>query len=163
MTSRQASAGSLAAQLFRLNSLGLDEAEGAIVERGAKLRFNFSVQPFVGAREYQCRIDLPRVAHSVHAYVLHPDLTALADGQRPPHIYGYDGGRTKLCLFMPGAGEWHAGLWLSETIVPWTVEWLRYYEMWLIDGLWHGGGEHPDTKPRRRYGIRGKQLRGYAT
>lgn len=157
MIGRAATAPTLAAQLVRLNSLRLANADGAVLERGGKLRFDFSVQPFVGSREYRCRIELPRARHNPHPYVLSPDLQALADGRRPPHIYDYNRGRTRLCLFMPGDGEWHAGLWLSETIVPWTVEWLRYYELWLVNGVWHGGGEHPETEPRRRYGIRRKR------
>ena len=163
MIGRPTTARTLAAQLHHLNSLGLANAIGAVIDRGGKLRFDFNVQPFVGAREYQCRIELPRAGHNPDAYVLWPDLKALADGQFPPHIYDHNAGRTKLCLFMPGGGEWRAGFWLSETIVPWTIDWLRYYEIWLVDGTWHGGGEHPDTEPRRRYGIRGKRSQSRLT
>ena len=34
---------------------------------------------------------------------------------------------------------------LSKTIVPWTVEWLYFYELWLATGEWYGGGDHPST------------------
>jgi len=45
-----------------------------------------------------------------------------------------------LCLYDHRIEEWHSGLFLSETIVPWTAEWLFYYEAWLIDpeGRWFG-------------------------
>ena len=29
---------------------------------------------------------------------------------------------------------------ISSTIIPWTSEWLYYYEIWLINGDWLGGG-----------------------
>ena len=34
-------------------------------------------------------------------------------------------------------------MFLSETIIPWAIEWLKYYELWRITGKWLGGGiEH---------------------
>jgi hypothetical protein len=36
---------------------------------------------------------------------------------------------------------------LAYTVVPWTSEWLVFYELWLITGEWLGGGTHP--APRR--------------
>ncbi|SJM35583.1 conserved hypothetical protein [Mesorhizobium delmotii] len=32
---------------------------------------------------------------------------------------------------------------LDQSIVPWTSLWLFYFEDWLTDGEWRGGGEHP--------------------
>ncbi len=52
--------------------------------------------------------------------VLHPDA---------PHRY-QDG---SLCLYYPRDGDWHAGRFIAETIVPWAAEWLFYYEAWLLD------------------------------
>lgn len=148
---------SLTAQLLRLNSLGCDNAVGAVIELGGKMRFDFSLQPSEISRVYHCRIELPRAGNEPCAYVLSPDLLELANGQRAPHIYDQSGGRTKLCLFTPKNIEWHKSMWLSETLVPWTAEWLRYYEMWLADGIWQGGGEHPEVAPRKRFGIRGRR------
>jgi hypothetical protein len=31
----------------------------------------------------------------------------------------------------------------AVTIIPWTIEWLFFYETWLATGEWHGGGKHP--------------------
>lgn len=154
MAGPQVGARPLAAQLLRLSALDLPGARGAVVDRGAKLRFDFSVRPFVGAREYGCRLELERAARGASAYVLKPDLQPLASGRRPPHIYDCSAGRTKLCLYTPDDGDWHPSMWLSETMVPWAIEWLRYFELWLIDGEWYGGGEHPKVEPRRRYGVR---------
>lgn len=32
---------------------------------------------------------------------------------------------------------------LSQTIVPWSADWLACYELWLMTGRWTGGGRHP--------------------
>lgn len=145
---------SLAMQAHRLRDLGLDGARADVIRAGAQLRFDFTARPLVGARAYRCSVEMHRSGSPVAAYVLSPDLKQLSGGKRPPHIYAHSAGRTKLCLYMPVTGEWHSGMWLSETFVPWTFEWLRYFELWLIDGEWHGGGEHPKPEERGRCGVR---------
>ena len=42
----------------------------------------------------------------------------------------------RLCLYDPASDEWHPGLSLADTIVPWTAEWLWRYEFWLQAGIW---------------------------
>jgi hypothetical protein len=32
---------------------------------------------------------------------------------------------------------------IDQTIVPWAILWLFYYEEWLVSDDWKGGGEHP--------------------
>lgn len=36
---------------------------------------------------------------------------------------------------------------IANTIVPWTSEWLFYYEIWLATGQWHGGGHSSAETP----------------
>lgn len=59
-----------------------------------------------------------------------------------------------LCLFDPLKFEWYPGDTVSDTIVPWTVDWLACYEVWLATGRWTGGGRHPGpnrgSRVRRR-------------
>lgn len=43
---------------------------------------------------------------------------------------------------MPGLHERH----LYEWVVPWTSEWLVYYELWKLDGVWHGPVEDPNVE-----------------
>jgi hypothetical protein len=43
-----------------------------------------------------------------------------------------------LCLFDPRERSWSNRDNLHETIIPWTAEWLVYYELFLISGVWHG-------------------------
>lgn len=66
-------------------------------------------------------------------YVLDP---VLDPGHRAtlPHVYEND----RLCLYTPG--EWYPTMWLSQTILPWTSEWLFHYEVWRTTDRWVGGG-----------------------
>lgn len=68
--------------------------------------------------------------------VLDPEPVQRAHGQRNPHLNG-DG---TICLYDPDAEEWDDRQPLALTILPWTAEWLLFYEWWLATGEWHGGG-----------------------
>ncbi|MEZ5659385.1 MAG: hypothetical protein R3E83_12920 [Burkholderiaceae bacterium] len=35
---------------------------------------------------------------------------------------------------------------IADTIVPWTYEWLFYFEEWLVSDEWKGGGRHPEVR-----------------
>lgn len=49
----------------------------------------------------------------------------------------------RLCLYYPKYQEWSKDMLLSDTIIPWTIDWLYFYELWRITGKWLGGGvEH---------------------
>lgn len=58
-----------------------------------------------------------------------------------PHVYNRSAD-PYLCLFDPRRGEWSGWKAISQTIVPWTIDWLACYEDWLFTGVWHGGGAH---------------------
>ena len=47
-----------------------------------------------------------------------------------------------LCLYDPKKQEWDYSYSVSDTIAPWTIEWLACYEGWLATGEWTGGGRH---------------------
>jgi hypothetical protein len=74
-------------------------------------------------------------------FVIEPNLQELALGRKLPHVYEQNPPR--LCLYLPRTGEWHRSMMISETIVPWTVLWLFYFEEWLESDNWKGGGMHP--------------------
>ncbi|MFD1786476.1 hypothetical protein ACFSC3_02710 [Sphingomonas floccifaciens] len=71
-----------------------------------------------------------------------------------PHIYGpHDDPRgADLCLFHPRSRDWTDDMLLAESIVPWTAEWLFYYEMWLVTGLWGGDEAEHGAVPVTRQG-----------
>ncbi len=60
-----------------------------------------------------------------------------------PHYY-HD--KQALCLY--DAVDWRPWMKLADTIVPWTVEWLWFYELWKATGEWHGSGGNHIIAPR---------------
>ena len=50
------------------------------------------------------------------------------------HIYS-DG---TLCLYDWREQQWQKGWHLHEKIIPWTAEWLMFYELYLMTGKWVG-------------------------
>lgn len=85
----------------------------------------------------------------VYINVLTPALDPGAADELP-HV-NYDG---TLCLH--DFHEWDQSQPIATTIIPWTVEWLYHYEIWLGIGTWTGGGDSY-TKPVRP--IDGHRLR----
>lgn len=77
--------------------------------------------------------------------VLSPALTRLPDNEEGalPHVYP-PANDPRLCLYDPATDEWDHSMLISKTIVPWTLDWLACYELWLMTGKWTGGGRHPD-------------------
>ncbi len=52
-----------------------------------------------------------------------------------------------LCLWDPEEMYWDPEMTIATTIIPWTSEWLLFFEYWQISGEFLGPGRHP---PRRR-------------
>jgi hypothetical protein len=129
---------SVSVQLMHLRRNPICSGEGAL--RPNCLSWRFACQPTPMARAYHIRIDYARGDHPI-VTVLDPDLSALAAGRRIPHVYSEK--PMRLCLYLPNAREWHSGLRLDETIVPWTYLWFDYFEEWLWSDDWKGGGTHP--------------------
>lgn len=78
-------------------------------------------------------------------YVVNPKPLKLAEGAtRLEHVY--DNQKQRLCLYRPGKKQWDRSMLLSETAIPWAIEWLYFYEIWVSTGKWLGGGEHPPQK-----------------
>lgn len=132
----------MAVQVLRLNSLNLP---GAVMRASwAWLTFEFDAKPSPISRSYRLELSY-RLRDTPSVRVVTPNIELLSgDRGTIPHVYDRRH-PVRLCLFLPGSGEWHRGLALADTIVPWAVEWLFHYEIWLSTGEWQGGGEHPDN------------------
>ncbi|WP_125766697.1 hypothetical protein [Lapidilactobacillus wuchangensis] len=67
-----------------------------------------------------------------------------------PHIFVNQSSKEKkeifLCLYRNkhNRKEFIFGDNLKETLIPWTKEWLYFYELFLVTGKWYGNGEHPE-------------------
>lgn len=64
-----------------------------------------------------------------------------------PHIYetDFNNRKIKLCLYNPSKFDWSHEEWISKTIIPWCIEWLFFFELWIAIGIWCGGGDHPTS------------------
>jgi len=118
-------------------------------QNGRTLYFKVGISPGSFGRLYQCLLKIKPDGQPPDAVVLEPDLSALAGGKQIPHTYAYDGKGTRLCLWWPKSRDWMPSMKLTDTFIPWIAEWLYYFELWLLTGEWSGGGEHPDSAPKR--------------
>src|SRR5262245_60692409 len=81
--------------------------EGSGRLRPGRLTWHFVASPSPLSRRYRLRLEyrqdgVPRV------FVETPDLIALADGRRLPHVYTQQ--PTHLCLYLPNTGEWTSSM-----------------------------------------------------
>ena len=138
----------LAQRAWELRALSFDDPR-LVFFSGRALQYRFRLAPSEFGRIYTCELRLTPGARPPEMFVLEPDLKALAGEKTLPHIYPSKGSGTKLCLWWPKQREWLPHMKLSETYIPWTSEWLWYFEDWLATGTWSGGGEHPTMRGKR--------------
>ena len=118
------------------------------IEKGT-LRCVLSIRPTDDSREYDISLEY-KMRTSPGVYLINQGLMNNKKDALP-HCYkcnylSPNEEHIKLCLFYPGREEWNGFMFLSDTIIPWAVEWLYYYEQWRMTGEWYGGGEHPRKK-----------------
>lgn len=107
-------------------------------KEGNKYVWIGNVQPAPLSQIYRVKIEYD-LKHSPSVYVLSPELKSYDGKTRIPHMYE----QKRLCLYLPGSGEWNNQKFIAETVVPWISLWLFYYEIWASTGEWLGGGVHP--------------------
>lgn len=82
-----------------------------------------------------------------NVYVTSPKL-ALAKGKKLlPHVYSTP--KQHLCLYNKKSREWGKHMPLVKTIIPWASDWLQFYELWLVTGVWQGGGIEHETSTEK--------------
>lgn len=107
--------------------------------RGVKLLrggITLPLRPTPLSSTYTIRIDY-KPTEPPRVFVVEPQLVG-----KPPHRYYSDGGR--LCLYWH---DYHNSMGFGESIVPWTAEWLYFYELWQVHGKWLAP-ESPHGQPK---------------
>ncbi len=104
------------------------------------------ITPDEGCATYRLKIEYV-AGHSPQVWVISPKI----EHNNDIHLY-HDG---SLCLYYPTETPWKSTDDLHQKIVPWTAEWLVYYELYLITGVWRGkSAPHPmpgrNARRRRR-------------
>jgi len=90
-------------------------------------------------RRYRVRVEY-RPGRYPRVLVLEPPL----ERRHPDQPVAHTNGPSEPCLFTIANGDWGSGMYLGQTIVPWLLEWLVFYELWRGTGRWFGGGTLPD-------------------
>ncbi len=134
-----------AQQYFGLDNSLICRGHGKL--HHGNLVWEFEARPTPLCRTYRVRIKYMERKGSPEVYIVDPDPSDLAKSRRIPHVY--DQKPARLCLYLPGTGQWSPDLRLVDTIVPWTYLWLFYFEDWLVSDEWKGGGEHPSPEEKR--------------
>ncbi|MBK6446519.1 MAG: DUF1669 domain-containing protein [Bacteroidetes bacterium] len=81
------------------------------------------------ANAYDVRLEF-RAGCFPQVYVLNPSIKPNTD----IHIYS----EGSLCLFYPGDLKWRDTTSISENTIPWIYEWILFYELYLLTGIWEG-------------------------
>ncbi len=125
----------LSSQFKRLKS----SFSNLIVEEHSKYKFSviIKIRPDVFSKEYDVKI-VYETGKIVSVYIVNEKLEIAQNRDKLPHVFNHD--LQKLCLYSKDGGRWSPDKSIVSTIIPWASEWLYYYELWLIDGKWLGGG-----------------------
>jgi len=93
------------------------------------LRCEGVIVPSDGCDTYRIRILYPQFGVPT-VRIREPEIAP----SREIHMYR-DG---SLCLYKPAEQPWKITDLIHEKIIPWTAEWLVFYELYLLCGKWLG-------------------------
>lgn len=114
------------------------------------LTFTHWVQPTALSIRYRIQL-VHNWDESPKVYVLDPVPLPLHPGIKSlPHVYSHS--EQRLCLYDPVEHEWSADMFHVHTTLPWTVEWLMHYEIWVGTGTWNGGGTNHSSSASKSVG-----------
>lgn len=95
------------------------------------------LRPTNFSRQYRVRVRYA-VGSPPEVSVVQPIVTPPPGLGAVPHTY--PGTVLRPCVYFPDGKQWTARARLAVTVIPWLVEWLFYFELWLATGEWLGGG-----------------------
>ena len=109
-----------------------------------KLVWCGKVKPTAFSKEYNVLITY-KMLESPKIWIIGEELEQL-DNLDFPHNYCVEpeNKMVRICLYR--YSEFNKYKLLAKTIIPWTIEWLYFYELWLATGEWLGGGQHPSKE-----------------
>ena len=99
--------------------------------------WTWHVAPSFLGRIYTLRVEFKQGGRP-QVFVDQPDLVALAEGRKLPHIYR--GSRQLAFALCPNVGRIARRLAHRQHAVPWAALWLCFLEEWLVSDDWKGGG-----------------------
>ncbi len=106
--------------------------------QGNQLTCRGSITPSEGCCTYKIKF-VYKKGKTPQVYIVNPPI----EPHSKYHVYK-DG---SLCLFDPRVASWSSDMMAHETIIPWTAEWLVFYELWKDTGTWQGAeAPHEDDE-----------------
>ncbi len=108
------------------------------------------VQPTPLSKTYDLTIKMKSSDRFPKVYLYNQKILQSKDDY-PKHCYkrvfkSINNEYVQICLFLPG--EWRKDMLIANTIIPWAIEWLYFYELWRITGKWLGGGHEFEGKKK---------------
>lgn len=94
------------------------------------------LNPKNASRTYDVKISFTQFGAKV--FVVNEVLKVAENRKKLPHVYDHE--KQHLCLYSISLKEWDSKKLIIKTLIPWASEWLFFYELWLIEGQWLGGG-----------------------
>mgnify|MGYP005991988403 CR=1 FL=1 len=135
---------SLIIQEGKLKSLYPDSK--VIRNKEKRIKWECNIQPTPLSGNYKVQL-VYETGKGVEVFIKEPFPLKLAENTtKLPHVYSTE--KQRLCLYYPTTREWHYGQLYTDTIIPWTCEWLAHYEIWVSTGVWFGGGIHIETEKK---------------
>ncbi len=110
-----------------------------IRRKGNSFEIALKIQPTICSKVYEIKITFEKY-EGVKIYVINEVLKVAKNRKKLPHVYSHTDQR--LCLYSVSNKEWTREKLIVSTIIPWTSDWLFYYELWLPNGEWFGGGHN---------------------
>ena len=108
-----------------------------------------------GRGKYKIKITIDNYGY-YRCHIVDPQIS-YANGA-PPHIYALNSKKDEqnkvfkelnICLHLPKSGEYSTTSPIVETIISWAIKWTEFYELWLLTGIWYGGGEHVEDETEK--------------
>lgn len=127
------------------NLIQLKKLEGCKVV--SKKRNSFSAEISLRNGRYKVRLDY-FVSGSPKVYMISPKIDMRSSMEI--HTFGlkfhgaYGRKIPQLCLTHYDSDKWNSSIMLTESYIPWAIEWTEFYELWLLTGKWFGDGIHPE-------------------
>ena len=105
----------------------------------AKLIWTGGLRPTRRSDRYEVNV-LYNLCFEPEVRILFPSLVP-RDGFLPHYYHDTE----RLCLYDAGKHQWDPSMMLGDTIIPWTSEWLYFYELWRGTRKWYGDPPSPSV------------------
>ena len=112
--------------------------EGSV--RRGSLSWRLVAKPTAFSLDYLIEVEC-REGSKPKVFASGGEIEKMEDLSDVPHKFSADAKlkRIQLCL---DYHEWGDGDSIATTLLPWAIEWLAHFEIWLTTGKWTGGGIH---------------------